>query len=168
MDVFNEQIVKRKNTMKDNLIRGLLVFVVILVFIISMLFLGGFAIVVTAAAGFGAYYIMSMLKIEYEYVFTNGELDIDVIYNQQRRKRLYSGHVNDFEIMAHTEDTMHAGAFGGAMETRDYSSGVTNENTYAALTNYKGKRIKLILEPNEKMLKAIGGVLTRRRLHIKQ
>ena len=168
-DVFKEQIVKRKPTRKDTLIRfGL----VIAVFMFAMLVFSIPAIIAIApflvlAACFGAWFSMSFLKVEYEYAFTDGELDIDVIYNRSRRKRVFSARVNDFEIMAHVEDKMRMGEFQSAQETRDYSSGVVNSDTYAFLTNYKGKRLKVIIEPNAVMLKALATVLTRRRLHVK-
>ena len=166
-DVFKEQIVKRKPTFKDTLIRVCLIVLVVLIFFVMIMILGEFAVIITAAAGFGAYYLMSFLNVEYEYVFTNGELDIDTIYNKSRRKRMFSAKVNDFELMAHVEDNNHAAAFGTVQDTRDYSSGVHGPDTYMCLLNYKGKKTKLIFEPNEKMLKAIAGSITRRKLHLR-
>ena len=166
-DVFKEQIVKRKPTFKDTAIRVCLIVLVILIFFISLMLLQAFAVIITAAAGFGAFFLMSFLSVEYEYVFTNGELDIDAIYNRSRRKRLFTAKVNDFELMAHIDDKAHEGAFNNVQETRDYSSGSPGPDTYVCLTNYNSKKIKLILEPNEKMLKAIAGTISRRKLHLR-
>ena len=115
----------------------------------------------------GGFYLNSFLKIEYEYVFTNGELDIDIIYNRSRRKRIFSSHVNKFEIMAHVEDMNHAGEFHRAQETKDYSSGKVGPDSYAFLINYNSKYTKFIIEPNEKMMAAIKGSISRSKLHIK-
>ena len=134
------------------------------VFLVSVSLIGQFAMFVTVIAGFGAYWVMGFLNVEYEYIFTNGELDIDVIYNRTRRKRMYSGGVSNFEVMAHVDDKNHSGDFNSAQETKNYSSGVTTDDTYAFLTTYKGKRVKIIFEPNEMMLKAISTVLTPRKL----
>ena len=166
-EVFKEQIVKRQPNSKDNLKRVGLVLAVIAVTFVSFVLIPPLAPVIILAAGFGAWFLMSFLKKEYEYAFTDGELDIDVIYNRSRRKRLFSAKVKDFEIMAHVEDKMRIGDFQGAVETLDYSSGVVGNDTYAFLTNYKGKRTKVIIEPNAVMLKALATVLTRRRLHVK-
>lgn len=163
-DVFKEQIVKRKPTGKDLMKRVGLVAAVIIIFFMSMYFIGQFAFIITVAAGFGAYLLMNMLNLEYEYIFTNGELDIDVIYNRTRRKRLFSGSVSDFEVMAHVEDKAHIGDFASANETKDYSSGAVTDHTYAFLTNYKGKRLKILFEPNDVFIKAISTVLTPRKL----
>ena len=168
-DVFKEQIVKRKQTPKDAAIRICLIILVVLIFLAAIgIGLAQFSVIIAAVAGFGAAYLMSYLRVEYEYVFTNGELDIDAIYNRSRRKRVFSAHVNEIEVMAHVEDNVHAGELSNFQDFKDYSSGETTPDTYAFIINYKTKRTKIIIEPNEKMLKAISGVLTRRKLHIRQ
>ena len=52
-DVFKEQIVKRKQTIRDTAIRICLVVLVFLIFFVSFLLLQAFAVVITAVAGFG-------------------------------------------------------------------------------------------------------------------
>ncbi|MDR1540751.1 MAG: DUF6106 family protein [Clostridiales bacterium] len=164
-DIYNEQIVKKQASMKSTLTRvGIILSVVVIFFVcLSIPVIQTFAIIIAAAAAFGAYYLISMLNIEYEYIFTNGELDIDAIYSKSRRKRVFTGTVKDFDIVAHVSDAAHTRDFGGATETKDYSSGVVGNNTYAFLASYKGKRLKIIFEPNEKMIKAFSSVLTPRK-----
>ena len=166
-DVFNEQIVKRQGDFTDTIKRVGIVILVLVIFLVSFAFVQAFAVFIGAAAVFGGAFLMSYLNVEYEYVYTNGELDIDIIYNRSRRKRLFSIVVKDFEIMAHIEDKTHARAFDGAQETINCHSGVNGPNTYAFLATIKGKRSKVIFEPNEKMLKAIGTSLPRRKLHLR-
>ena len=164
-DVYKEQIVKKKPTTKDMLIRvGVIVAVVLLFFIVgSIQFLQAFLIFIMAAVIFAAFFLFSYLKVEYEYILTNGVLDIDAIYNKSRRKRLFSGDLREIEVMAHLEDKMHTGDFKSAQETKDYTSGVHGKNTYAFLTRYKGKNTKVIIEPNEAMMQALGAVIPKRK-----
>lgn len=161
-DIFKEQLVKKEPSSKDKLMKAGIVLGAIVIFIVSTMFIPGFSFFVLAIAGFAAYWLITMLNQEFEYVFTNGELDIDRISNQSRRKRVFSGHVKEFEVMAHVEDKVHIGEFGSAAETWNFSSGGVKDNTYAALVTYKGKKIKLILEPNEKILQAITHVIPRK------
>ena len=167
-DVYKEQIVKRKQTSKDSLKRGGLVVGALLIFVLALNFLPAFAPVIGTAGVVAAFFLSSYLKVEYEYVFTNGELDIDIIYNRSRRKRTFSCSVRDIEIMAHVEDPNHLGAFNGAQETRDFSSGVVGPETYAFLIAHGGKNLKVLIEPNEKMLLAFRSTMSRSKLHIKQ
>ena len=106
--------------------------------------------------------------MEYEYIFTNGDLDIDVIYNRSRRKRIFTTNMKDIELMAHIEDNNKAGEFHGAQETKNFSSGVNGPDTYVFLTTHNNKRVKIIFEPNEMMLKAISQVVTRRKLFLRK
>ncbi|MCL1862611.1 MAG: DUF6106 family protein [Defluviitaleaceae bacterium] len=166
-DVFKEQIVKRENTFKDTLIRVFLWILVLLVGIIVLLINAQLGVIVIFALGFGARFLMGYLNVEYEYVFTNGELDIDIIYDRSRRKRIFSSHVKQFELMAYHDDKNHESALSTAQETRDYSSGVPGPSTYVFLTAHESKKLKIIIEPNDKMLKAISTVLTRNKLHLR-
>ena len=162
-DVFKEQIVKREPSLKNNLIKGGVIFLIVLIFFVIFPYTGQFTTIIVAALGFGAYYLFSLLNVEYEYIFTNGELDIDCIYSKSRRKRQFSGVVRDFEIMAHVEDNNHINDFSSATETKDYSSGKVKDNTYAFLAAYKGKRLKIIFEPDEVMVQAFSTVITPRK-----
>ncbi len=167
-DVFKEQIVKQKPSSKNFFIKVGVVVLVVLLFFVTTVFIQPLAVILTAAAAFGAYYLFSFMNLEYEYVFTNGELDIDVIYNKTRRKRMFSGYVKDMEIMAHVDDKMHIGDFSSAQETKNYNSGEVKDNTYAFLYTYKGKKQKIVIEPNEKMMQAIASVLSPRKLFVKK
>ena len=166
-DVFNEQIVKRRQTAKDSAIKFCLVLLVILIAVVMIFVNAAFMPIVVAAAAFGAWFLMSYLNVEYEYAFTNGEIDIDIIYNKSRRKRLMTVKVKEFEIMAPTDSTEHAHAFQVAQEVVDCSSGTDSNAAYACLLSHNSKRVKLIIEPNEKMLKAIAGTMSRRKLHLR-
>lgn len=166
-DVFKEQIVKKQPSMINTIKKVGLVIAAFTLGIIVMMAAGMFGPFLLAAVIFGAWYVMSFLNVEYEYTFTSGELDIDAIYNRSRRKRVFSARVNDFEIMAHIEDKRHSGSFHGAQVTKDFTSGVRGNDTYAFMINHQNKRTKVVIEPNEIMLKALASVLTRRRLHVK-
>jgi hypothetical protein len=168
-DVFKEQIVKRQSTVKDSAIKVCLVVIVVLVAFIAffVLHLGSFSVLIVFALGFGARFLMSYLNVEYEYVFTNGELDIDIIYDQARRKRMFSTNLKNTEMMAHIDDKAHEHTFNSAQATLDYSSGVSGPDTYVFLTVHEGKKTKVIIEPNEKMLKAFNSTLTRRNFHLR-
>jgi hypothetical protein len=166
-DVFREQIVKRKSGARETAIKAGLIFVVVLIGAASSMVLGEFFVIITAAAGFGAYYLMSFLNLEYEYSFTNGELDIDVIYSKQRRKRLMSVNVKDIELMAHIDDNAHQHTFSHAQQVKDVSSGTPGPDTYVFAMPLGGKRTKVIFEPNEKMLAAIAKSMNRSKLHLR-
>jgi len=165
-DVFKEQLIKRKPNTADTMKKVGIIFAALIIlavpFFVTALqqYIGMFYIFLLILVGFGVYMLFSFFNIEYEYAYTNGELDIDIIYSKSRRKRVFSGTVKDFEIMVcalNKEQRMNA------QETRDYSSGTMSPNVFAFLTSYKGKRLKILIEPNEKMLAAITATLSPRK-----
>lgn len=97
MDRFSEQLVERdsdKKTMflKGLVIAGLIAVLVILGYITVLLQLAPLFICLLLAAGavWLSVYIMQGLNVEYEYIVTNDDLDIDKITGKRKRKRLIS------------------------------------------------------------------------------
>jgi len=167
-DIFKEQLVKRHTTSKDITKKvAMLVVALIPIFIIYTIIPITIMLLAPAYAFF-VYVMLSTVQVEYEYVLTNTDLDIDIIYNKKRRKNLFSGSLKDIEIMAHIEDKNHEGIFNTAVKTKDCSSGVTKENTYAFFIAYKGERTKFIIEPDEDFLQIISRTLIRTKFYRKK
>mgnify|MGYP006926041630 FL=1 len=93
MDTFFEQIIAVKKSGKEiAAITGiwLLAFVVCFLLVFFMGYLGSFAFLLIAGALFGAFKLSSRFNVEYEYIVTNGTMDIDKIINKSSRKRVLS------------------------------------------------------------------------------
>ena len=160
-DVFKEQLVKREKSTKELIIRAgiiLLAFIVFAAFFIAsgfVTFLAQLVPFVFVGVIFGAYFLIGQRNVEYEYIFTNGELDIDCVYNRNRRKRMFSGAIKSFEVFDKLESKAHASALNMIKEQRDYGCGVPKPNTYVFVASYKGKKMKILFEPNENLIKAM-------------
>lgn len=172
-DVFKEQLVKKESNAKNALIKGgvigatLLIFLILSAFNSNPLVSAVFPFVFLALIG-GAYFLFTMQNVEYEYIYTNGELDIDRITNRSRRKRVFSSDIRAMEIVAHIEDKDYANEFANLQKTMDFSSGKIKPNTYVARISYGEKMVKLIIEPNETIQQAMSTVLSPRKFHIKK
>lgn len=93
MDTFFEQIIPvKKNGKAAAAIIGiwLAAFIVCFLLIMFMPFLGTFSLLLAAGALFGAYKLCTRFNLEYEYIVTNGTMDIDKIINKSSRKRILS------------------------------------------------------------------------------
>ena len=93
MDTFFEQIIAvKKNGKAVAAIIGiwLAAFIVCFLLIMFMPFLGTFSLLLAAGALFGAYKLSVRFNVEYEYIVTNGTMDIDKIINKSSRKRILS------------------------------------------------------------------------------
>ena len=94
---------------------------------------------------------------EFEYTFTNGSLDIDVIYNKEWRRRLYSLELReDVEAMAPAAGQHLRSARERAAEMRNVGSGCPDQDSYFLLLNAReGKqRSLLVWDPSTKMVQA--------------
>ena len=158
MDTFVEQIVKKKMSAKDYLIMlGLAFAAVALLFIcVNYLFQYLQLMIFMVAIGiiYGYYKLVTMLNLEFEYSFTNGDLTVDKIINRQRRKRLTSFDVKTVEEM---------GKYDAAkLQNRSFDRRIfagTKESGegcwYLACRGPKTGHLLLVFEPEEKVLNAI-------------
>lgn len=93
MDTFFEQITAVKKSGKDiAAITGiwLLAFIICFLLLLFMGYLGSFSFLLIAGALFGAFKLSFRFNVEYEYIVTNGTMDIDKIINKSSRKRVLS------------------------------------------------------------------------------
>lgn len=90
MDSFFEQIIKRKKTPADWLLTLLIVLLALAAMVAAFLFLGSFFFIAAVGVGYGAWWLVTNLNVEYEYCVTNGDVDVDQITARRKRKRLVS------------------------------------------------------------------------------
>jgi len=154
-DVFKEQMIRKLPTAKDTLIKCAIITGALLLSFLSLVFIPSIAIMVIGILGFIIYYIFGYMKKEFEYIFTNGELDIDCIYGKARRKRKFTGDVKEAILLAHSANRDAETELKKAEVTLDFGSGIISEKSWYLLTTHTGKRTKIIFEPNDNMFAAM-------------
>ena len=100
MDSFIEQIVLKKTEASDTLKRFGLIFGGTLLFFISAiaaLLLVPYILMLGLGAVWLAWYLIQGTYVEYEYIITNDEMDIDKIIARKKRKRLITVKINTAE-----------------------------------------------------------------------
>lgn len=155
MDIFLEQLVVKNHTKSDQLKKVALcigaALVVVFAFFVLPLF-GGISstigiVLVLVAIGF-TFYLISNMRLEYEYIFTNGELDIDCIKAKTTRNRILSVKVKTFQEFG----VYHSGEQGHLKYDNKVSACGPEEEgeTYFAVFQH-GKRGTCILlfNPNQ-------------------
>lgn len=151
-DAYIELLVKKKKTGKDTAIQVLMgVGVAVLVFLGLMQPLFW---LLALALGAASYFVFQRLNLEYEYLYVNGELDVDKIFSQSRRKRAGSYDVNNMEVLApvksHQLDSYNNNS---NVKTVDYTSLEENARVFAMVVSADNQLIKVLFEPNDEMLK---------------
>ncbi len=161
MDIFVEKIVSKKKGLKEYLKAIAIVFAAFIVAIVATnyFFPQGIIIIIYVAIVYGAKYFISNLNVEYEYSITNGDIDIDKIINQKKRKHLYSAGCKDIELMAKLSSSKYNESIVKAPLTIKAVSSMGSPEAYFAVINSNGKKVTLYFEPNEKMLKSLKTML---------
>ena len=159
MDNFAEHIVKKELTGSDKakriiiLVGGIIMTILIAGFAILMLgqgLLPFIGLILAAVTGYGTYYLVTNMYVEYEYTFTNGELDIDKIIAKKKRKSMLSVSVGKFkEFSRYDENTPE--------ETDDMTvvfatNNIASEEYYADFDHEAYGNTRLIFCPNENMI----------------
>ena len=97
MDMFVEQIIVRKKTLKQTLLAMLIMALTSTLIAFSFFVLRAYALLLAAVLGYGMWWLLSEMNIEYEYCITNGDIDIDKITARRKRERVVSVSVQKLE-----------------------------------------------------------------------
>ncbi|HEX2946342.1 MAG TPA: DUF6106 family protein [Clostridia bacterium] len=156
MDTFLEKLVTKKKNLSDNLITfGILMAGTILILAalsIQLLNQLGVSLIVAAGIAYLAYRLISSRNVEYEYIVTNGDLDIDKIISRRKRKRIFSASCKEFEILAKVSSNSFSQSVQSIKNRIDASGSINSPDAYFATLNYKGEKTLVIFEPDSRML----------------
>ena len=147
-DYYTEQLVKKKTSGKDIMIKSLLVAVTVMSFLIVPLM--PFLLIVPVLLIVLDYFMFRRLDLEYEYLYVNGDLDIDKIMNRAKRKRMFSMNVSEMELLAPL-DAPELRLYQQAKAV-DFTSGTGQAREYALILSDHGELKKVIFEPNETII----------------
>lgn len=156
MDTFFEQIISIKKGGKTvACVLGIWFLALILCFLIFLNFkvLGAIFILLIAGILYGAFKLTGLFNVEYEYIITNGTIDVDKIINKQNRKRMLSfelSNVSRLEKFApHCLNNIDVKKVVFACDSND-------ENAYLMVAEKEGgKTSYLVFAPNEKIKSAV-------------
>lgn len=153
MDTFLEKLVTKRKDLSDRLLTfGILAAAVILIPLSLYIPLYGMNLLVAAGIAYLAYRLISARNIEYEYIVTNGDLDIDKIISRRKRKRIFSASCKEFDILAKVSSNSFSQSVQSIRNRIDATSSINSPDAYFATLNYKGEKTVVIFEPDERML----------------
>lgn len=166
MDIFVEQIVKKEVTGKDWAIRtaiglgmGILLAVSLFVFLFIMPILG---LPLFVGVIWGGWYLITNTDCEYEYIVTNGEIDIDKIIAKRKRVRLITAKASAFEGFGEYKDAPEAengvtvvSAVGVGETANEAGEIVPLKTYYADLKHPSAGNVRLIFCPEQRVIDAL-------------
>ncbi len=164
MDIFMEKIVKRRKSAVDSVIIAATIVVGLLLIMIvgSVSFLQTFMPVLLVAIGYLGYMLIRNRNVEYEYIVTNGDLDIDMIIAQRKRKRVFSGSCKDFEIVAKMTSGEYNQSYEGIKNRLNAVTSMESNEVYFISTVKDGEKMLVFFEPHPKMIESFKKYIPRK------
>lgn len=164
MDIFIERIVERKKTIFDYMIIFSIFFGSLFVALAIVLFLGisPISTILLIVLGYLVYYLISLRKIEYEYAFTNGELDIDKIIAQRKRKRVFSASCRDFEAFGKLDSEKYTYEIKNIPQKIKAVTSMDSKEVYFFTANYNGNKTLVYFEPDRRILDSLKPYIPKR------
>ena len=162
-NVFIECMVRREDQTariikKVGMILGAVVINALALLLITMFF----SIVLVATCLF-IYFFWRRIDREYEYIYTDGLLDVDVIFGKNSRKRLLSVDAKEFQMVVPADSQDHHNQLEAKYDkVIDAGRGGLNEKSYIGILTKDEKTIKLIFEPDERMVAALKRYIPRK------
>ena len=155
MDTFFEQLVAIKKDYKTIFLFAViwLFALLIIAFLLITFLLGGITILAVFGIGYGAFKLSSLLNVEYEYIITNGILDVDKIINKNSRKRLLS-----LDLRTVTRLEKHNSSITENINKKllTFACNKDDENALFLLAETEGKSSSyLVFSPDERMRSAM-------------
>ena len=159
-DVYIENVTHRKQNGMGKVTFYISVVMAVLWFVFGLVNRGAF-LVCFLFAGL-AIYIRLFGEKDYEINYTNGELDIDVIFAKSRRKNLVSINVEDIVVLAKSKTDPVKKYIGASMKTMDCISHEEGVPYYCMIYKNRDKDTeeKVLFEPGDELLDELS-----RRLH---
>ena len=156
-NTFIEVIIKQKKKPLDYLkIAGVILLYIVLLFVSLMfefmLFLMPFVVVGGAAL---VWWVVTSTSREFEYIVTKGDLDVDQIIAQRKRKRVYSVKAKALEMMASVRSDEYRSFQNQNLKVIDLSTDEKNPDNWFIVSNYDKSRVMALIDPSEKVIRAI-------------
>lgn len=146
---FYEMAVKSK-PMTDYYLKIALGFIVILAGILAFPFISGISFLVVVVGVWILYAFGRDCRVEYEYTFTDNEVEIAAVLNAMKRKELYSFSMDKVTMIVPKDSQRIENE--QIKKIKDYSSKQDDAEVICMVVDTGNGKHMVILEPNEKAL----------------
>ena len=160
-DMYSEIMVKRITPTSDKVKK------VVLIGATAVCFVGGIMIwplwIAAVVLGIVTYLMLPGFDLEYEYMYVNGEIDIDKIMGKQKRKRCATYDVENMEILAPSNShALDSYKNNKEIRVKDYTSLDPQVPSYSLVFNRENHRELVKLELNENVVGDIRRIAPRK------
>ncbi|MFA7636935.1 MAG: DUF6106 family protein [Monoglobales bacterium] len=154
MDMFTECLLKRKKHFKEYAIAVPLILLGIIgtLFFLAFIWrspLSGVGFAAVILMWWGIRVLISNQNKEFEYTVTNGDVDIDLIIAQKKRRRIISFNAKNIDKMAPVDQLSGAETFSKEIDASAHDG---RFDVYYISATIRGEKTKILVNPSRKML----------------
>ena len=157
MDTFFEQIVSMKRTgAQIACVVGIVLAAIMLLygaFILAMIGLAPIGFLLVCGICWAAYKLIMRSSIEYEYIFTNGDLDVDKIIAKSSRKRMVS--INCSKVERYGKYNPAARVSDSVKKVYIFCNPSDENAKFLIAPNKKEGMVMIVFSPDERVRGAI-------------
>lgn len=169
-DIYLEYMVKKKKSASQKALIILIVAGGAMLSLVMLALIYGFALylagtqlgsfafsigfVLIALMWYGAYLLIGMQNIEYEYILTNSEIDLDKIMSKKGRKHIVGFDFKDVTICANINDSDHNHDYKNVTPAKTYNliGDPSASNIYYADFPEENGTSRVLFQPTYKMI----------------
>lgn len=157
---YREYMVKKQKDAGAIILTVLLYLAAAIISIFAFLILmpigfGSAVALIIAGAFYGVYRLSGNTNKEFEYIVTEDIIDVDVIVNKSKRKRLISFNLESVKVLADINNTQHKHYLSENFDSViDATSGRKDKKVYFAIVE-KTNRVLVKMELTEAMLQGL-------------
>ncbi|MBO5211114.1 MAG: hypothetical protein J6B80_04205 [Clostridia bacterium] len=155
MDTFFEQIVSIKKSGKTVALFSLIWILALTICVLLLLtgIVGALTPILVVGLGYGAWWLTSKLNVEYEYIVTNGTMDVDKIVNKSSRQRISSFELGNVERLEKYNDHLLQNV---KKENIVFACNKNDPNAYLLVASKEDTKVNyIVFTPSEKLQAAI-------------
>ena len=157
-DYYTEQLVKRKSSGVSMIVKVLLIAVTALVLLIGLVL--PIALIAAVLLGIIDYFLFQNMNLEFEYLYVNGNLDIDKIMSKSRRKKVFEMEMSELEVIA-PAGSPELRPYQG-LKILNYGSGMPDAKVYEMVVVKNGNKTRIAFEPNDVILEGMRMIAPRK------
>ena len=158
-ETYVEWLVKRKTPAYMTLLKILTIMLTVCFVLLGFFLLP--AMIIAVLTGVAAYFVYLNSDVEDEYLYVDKELTVDKVMAKSRRKRVATYDLGKIEILAPIKSWHLDNYKNRTDKTVDYSSGEEKQPDRRFAFFYDGRQ-RVLIEPNEEMIKAMQTVAPRK------
>ena len=151
--LYTEHYVKRQPSVLQMIGKIAIIVLAAMLLLFGIMVASGILAILGIAAVAAAYFAMPSFKIDYEYIFVDGQIDFDKISGGEKRKHILRVDLDNVEIMAPEKSHRLDGIRNQqGLSIKDFTSNTEEAEIYCLFIAQNGEKMMVKFEPSEKMI----------------